>query len=279
MKDKVEIFVLSHNRFESVVVTIKSILAQNSNRYRLVVSENSDLDIYAENLKTLFPGVEIRRRPSLDSKEHFRKCISEVQEKYFCLFHDDDVMHPDFVSEVIDLHDKSNFMAVATNALVKNSLNNQVGVSFHSKKKVLKINSKNDLLKKYFSKNNRGIAPFPSYVYRKEYLAHISDQAGKYWDVLFCMQATAEGGVAWINKKLMTSIIHENNDGGIESLAQRLSLLAVIKHDCDLDKKIIRDYRLLVYRIYLNNNRLLYKHSAQVRNAVKKIRFLRRFGF
>jgi hypothetical protein len=163
-----EIFIICHNRPGQAKEAIQSVLNQNSSDYLLIVSDNSSDDTVEEMVRTHFPPVVYRRRSSaLPALAHFNACISEAAADYFCLFHDDDTMREDFVSNVVEaiaLHPTA--VAFGTNACVTNIPANTKGLSFLCLGRFEQISSPADLFRRYFGRYHTGIAPFPGYVYK-----------------------------------------------------------------------------------------------------------------
>jgi len=102
--DTLSIILLTHNRPYQAYEAIRSILAQSDHRFKLIVSDNSSSD----ELKNLL-GADLINLPPLKFKylkrdkvysvvDHGNLCLDEVDTSYFCLFHDDDLMLPNFVA-------------------------------------------------------------------------------------------------------------------------------------------------------------------------------------
>jgi glycosyltransferase involved in cell wall biosynthesis len=275
----IEIFLLCYNRI-AVIKAISSILAQNSSDFKLVVSNNSTDPAIHQKIKDFFPQVEVRNRGGIGAREHFQLCISEARFDYYCLFHDDDEMLPDFISEVHKaIRECPNAQAFGTNAKVCVTGSHKDALSFIFKGKYRIIKSKLDLVKQYFGRNNKGIAPFPSYVYKanpveSELMNQIrSNDFGKYSDVLMVMSQLDGGAIVWINQALMVYHLHENNDGQLESLRDRLRLLAVLKREFKDEQQIIDQYRLLMY------SNTAHSRGGKYATFEKKLRCKRRFYY
>jgi len=274
----IEIFVLCYNR-TSVIKTISSILNQSSPYYRLVVSNNSTNPVVYQKIKEFFPDVEVRNRGGLSARDHFLLCMNEARLDYFCLFHDDDEMAANFVEAVTDAIDENpGAQAFGTNAVV--SLDGvKLGESFRSSDHYKLIHDKYDLAAQYFGKRNEGIAPYPSYVYKTAGFEtsgikriRIKDY-GKYADFLIIMSQLESGPIFWINKPLMTYNLHDGNDGGVESLKDRLRLLSALKIEFKECERILNQYRLLMYTNAAKTKNGKYKKIE------KRLRLRRRFGF
>lgn len=253
-KSKLTIFVLCHNRVDYVKQTIYSIIGQTNQEFNWVVSDNSTIDEVSDMIKSEFPSLEIRRRvPSLPSIDHLNLCISEVDTEYLCLFHDDDLMAPDYVASMLEMIERYPLaVAYACNAEIVDQFNNYKHSSFESRSSYLPIRSPHDLAGRYFSRFPNGFAPFPSYIYRSTVAkGHPLDSrtGGKYSDFTWLVEIAKQGDIVWNCRNLIKYRLHASNDGGIESTGDRLRLLGYLKANIyPLGQDIVDDYRFFLYK-------------------------------
>jgi glycosyltransferase involved in cell wall biosynthesis len=253
------LFVLCHDRPDYARQTLKSILAQTDNDFDLIVSDNSSNDEVGQMVAAEFPQVNYRRRiPMLPALAHFNRCIDEVQTEYFCLFHDDDLMHPDFVQRMkplLESHPK--IIACGCNALIETYGKIEARTSFQALGAVERINSARNLARRYFSRAQNGIAPFPGYIYRRDMVGNVRllQEGGKYSDVTWLLELAKLAPMLWITAPLMTYRMHGGNDGGTESPCDRLRFLSYLKRNQNvLGKDLLADYRCsFIYKRMLNN--------------------------
>jgi hypothetical protein len=196
----------------------------------------------------LFPNVTYRRRSSESTVfEHINICLGEAVSSYVCLFHDDDLMHENFVNHVREAINQHKFaVCFGTNATLETHGVLESKNSFQTAGNYTIINSPQQLAIRYFSRFQSGIAPFPSYVYSSSIVKEINFPVnnGKYADVIWLLQILKRGSAVWINQPLMTYRIHSQNDGQLESSRDRLRLLRFLKSNTQLsNKQIIDDYR------------------------------------
>lgn len=269
------VFVFCHNRRDFARQTILSILAQTDKDFEFIVSDNSSNDEVEQMVVAEFPQVTFRRRkPMLKPLEHFNRCLEEVRTDYFCLFHDDDLMHPDFVQrmkQTLDTH--PDIAACGCNALIETFGKIESRTSFRALGKIERITSARDLARRYFSRAQNGIAPFPGYVYRRSFVSdsRIPLGAGKYSDVTWLLDLAKKAPMAWVAAPLMTYRMHGGNDGGVESLRDRLQLLSYIKRNEDvLGRDVLADFRcsFLYKRMAIKDTALL--NRKKLANAFLK---------
>ena len=274
------IFILCHNRPDYARQVIQSALDQIDRDFRLIISDNSTDDLVEALMHQEFPSLTyIRRRPALSALEHFNRCIEEATDSHVCLFHDDDLLAPDFVKQVkyaIDHYPDA--IAIGCNAQIEVLGKVQSQPSFLSLHHHEVITSPGDLSQRYFARYQSGIAPFPGYVYQRQRLGstRFVPSEGKYSDVTWLLRLAARGHIVWIRQPLMTYRIHGNNDGLQESRRDRLRFLAYLKrHQGSLGAGLLDDYRCsFIYKPIVQKQQI--EHSRKRHIA---IRFLRHYGW
>lgn len=273
------LFVLSHDRPDFLRQTLHSIMEQTDRDFELVVSDNSSNDEVEQMMRAEFPHVEYRRRtPMLFHIAHFNRCIEEAQGDYFCLFHDDDLMHPGFVGQMKAAMDADpRLVACGSNALIETMGKIEKRTSFRALGKLEHIGSARDLARRYFARAQSGIAPFPSYVYRRGAVGELrlDVDGGKYTDVAWLLRLAMKGPIAWLNEPLLTYRIHGGNDGKVESPRDRLRFMAFLKrYPEQFGKALLADYRhSFIYKPLRKN-----EAATPARRATAR-RFLSRHGW
>jgi glycosyltransferase involved in cell wall biosynthesis len=232
------IYILCHNRPDDAKRAIASALTQTDQNFLLIVSDNSSNDEVEVMVRAEYPQLDYRRRvPMLPPLAHFNCCISEVQADYFCLFHDDDLMYPTFVGKMRQvLDDHLEAVACGCNARIENMGKIGTRTSFRALGRLEWIPSARELGRRYFSRAQSGIAPFPGYVYRRSAVGDIrfDEEGGKYSDVAWLLLLAAAGRMVWLNDPLMTYRIHGGNDSNTHSMRDRLRFLRFIKRHLPL---------------------------------------------
>jgi glycosyltransferase involved in cell wall biosynthesis len=247
---KVQIFIMSRNRPSYLLEALESCLSQTYCDVQVIVSDNSDHDEVRLLLQDRYPSVLCRaRRPVLSAIDHFNQIISEVEAPFFVVFHDDDVLMPDYVSSVLNVfesHPEASAIACDAHILFgqEKTKKRMAGVM----DEMIRIKSPIDFLRYYFSFSRVRPAPFPSYMYRKAALAQVvlnRASGGKYSDVAWLLEVLHRGTVFWLPQPLLWYRIHGSNDSATESIGQRMSLLRFVfrrgfikRHD-----RLVTDYR------------------------------------
>lgn len=266
------IYLLTHNRPEQALEAIVSILAQSDRQFELVVSDNSDTDQLRHLLKDQKSLTYIKRPRVFSAIEHGNLVLSEIAVNnkfdYFTLFHDDDVMLSNYVAEFM----KAQTLFPQAIAFGANALIDRNGIeqdsSFQSATSYIGPISPNQLLRRYFSNHQLGIAPLPSYIYKHSSLEQLrfDPHGGKYGDVQWLTSWAAKGPMYWIGVPMMVYRFHDTNDGSIESRHDRLRFLAFLKASHKmLSPEILSDYRNFLYKKLLTSfktSRYFWRHKV-----------------
>jgi len=252
---------MCHNRPDMTRETVVSVLEQADQDFKFVISDNSSNDEVEQLVKSEFPFLNyVRHKPM--TLDHIGLCMRSAVTDYVCVFHDDDLLKNNFVTEVKKaIHESPEAVAIGCNAFIE-----EYGVlnkhpSFMALNKKVKITTPHQLASRYFSRHQLGIAPFPSYVYKRNsaLLSPLDTNSGKHADVAWLLSLLKLGPIIWINQKLMTYRIHGDNDGLLESRRDRLKLLQFIKRNLSwLGVDIIEDYRCsFVYKPLIRSTQIL----------------------
>ena len=250
---QIQIYILSRDRPNFIKEAIDSVLNQNDSlmKFEIIISDNSksdyvckmiDRDYTQKNLKY------IRRDSHLSFEHHCQLIASELSAKYAVLFHDDDILHPDYMEAMSSFLENNNIAAVGCNAIVfeNNILNAQI--KMHNFLSPKWFNDEKDFLEKYLP-GGGGIAPCPGYMYRTEYLKQVLLNIpikGKHADVAILSSMLNHGSIVWLEKTLMYYRVHNSNLSVLESIPNRLSLLNY------MNKKGMEECstKLLLFRIH-----------------------------
>jgi len=246
--ENLTIYILCYNRPDFARQAILSVLGQTCQEFKLIVSDQSRNDDVEHMVRGEFPEVAyIRRSSALKHLEHFNLCIEEAASNYYCLFHDDDIMSPDFV-EVMSkcILEFPTAAALGCNAIIERKGKPEPRTSFRSFRRYELIDTPRSIAERHFSRAQSGIAPFPSYIYNRRLVGDLRFlvEGGKYADVTLLLEIVQKGHIIWINQPLMTYRIHDNNVSNTESLRDRLRFLGYLKKFNSLfGEELIKDYR------------------------------------
>lgn len=254
MTPRVQIFILARDRMDFCRETVASAIAQQYENFEVIVSDNSVSEAVSQMLANEFPTVRvIRRMPNLPALQHFNTLIAEATEPLLVLFHDDDILEPDYLSQMVSQFVAyPDITAVGCNARIMRGtkLTRQPFMGSFSGRKLLHMPY--DLLEPYLSLSTISPAPFPGYMYRTAMIQGLTLDAakgGKHADVSFLSSVLARGPMLWIDACLMQYRFHGNNDSSQESIPNRLSWLRHIYATAGVHPKsqAVRDYKFLYW--------------------------------
>ncbi|MGZ3238117.1 MAG: glycosyltransferase family 2 protein [Burkholderiaceae bacterium] len=280
---KLTVTIHCHNRPAYAKRAIESALRQTNQDFRLVISDNSSNDELCDLVRAKFPGIDYRRRPStLPAIDHFNLNIAESETDFICLFHDDDLMMPDFVDMMLKTIERyPHGVAYSCNAEIIDEEDKTTGQCFECSDPYVIIKNPRALAGRYFSRHPNGFAPFPAYIYRCSVVKNLplnSQTAGKYSDFTWLIELSKIGTIVWNSQKLMQYRMHAANDGGIESSKGRFKLLGFLKKNKQVvGQAIINDYRFFLYKKFCKSGASDHQFSTRVITIFHRYLLMYRF--
>ena len=276
-----------HNRFELAKLALSSLLNQSYTDYEVYVSDNSD-DLLFSNYVNEFLNERINlkyifRNNKLNGIEHINSVIDEsMLFDFIMIFHDDDILHPDFLENIVKLNeiDDINLVAIAINSLViKNNFATNKRITCYKNNR--KVFSKKDLVDSYFCYDSKGVPPFPGYLYRTSMLKNTRlyiENGGKHSDLTFLIDILENGYFLWLEKPLMSYRIHENNDSKNYSEEDRKKLYTFLNINHLLTSKARTDFNLMILKEKFRNkliskNIYYYTLSKYLIKSIFEMRF------
>ena len=264
-KKNIQVYILSRNRPDYLREALDSLLKQNHSliKFEIIVSDNSDNEDVCKMIDGDYAQKNIKyiRRSGITSHMgHTQLVVSELNSEYSVIFHDDDILHPDYMSVMSSFLNKSDVVAVGCNCMnfkdnildPKNFLDSKLRLNNLSSS--IKFNNEKDFLERYLP-GNGGIAPLPSYMYRTKYLKEIMlkfpfrigrSEEPSNADTLMLSSLLKYGTIAWLEKSLMYYRVHASNLSVIESIPERLALLNYMKKK-GMEKN---STKFILYRVF-----------------------------
>ncbi len=263
----IQVFIATHNRPNLVLNSVNSVLSQTYSNFKLVVSDNSTNNetetILSKTNDSRFTYV--KRKNNFSGIDHLNLILSEINEDYFMIFHDDDLMLPEML-EV--LYKKINLtpdiVAVGSNAFLNKYGIEKSKLFFNTKNDIL-ISKPAELVEEYF--RYRTYAPFPSYLYKKT----VSDKyrlnpqnGGKYSDLSFLVDILNLGTILITSTPTMKYFIHSNQDTSSHIFIDKLKLIDYVTKKSELSRKDFLIKRSRVDNIYLELKNNLLKSDLKI---------------
>ena len=178
----IEVIILTRDRKEFLEELVEILIKLNDSRIKIIISDNSECE---HNYNFIGKNVEIRKRFNLDPDIHFNTVISEVNHEYFTLFHDDDLIMPNYFDYFFDFHSKDkSWDLLFNNAYIINNKKEKI-CKFNYSKNDFYTKGSYDFLAQFFCLNKSGSFPFPAIIYRSSnYIKFDSKICGKYMDIV-----------------------------------------------------------------------------------------------
>lgn len=217
-KPAIQIIILSRNRVRSLARAIDSALSQKrvNAEIQILVSDNSTNNEVQELVESKYPAVAYKRRsPPTHVWDHYRQAIRDAEGDFVVLFHDDDVLLPSYCEEIMSgFAQYKTAAAIGCNAIKVDNAGEKLGL-FHTHVANKLITDEAWFLSQYIPQKRpeQGVAPFPSYCYKKEALKadHINERNGPCGDVAFVAAKLHFGPLVWLSKPLMEYTVHRNS--------------------------------------------------------------------
>ena len=109
-KDSIEAFILTCNRKDVLKDSIISILNQSIGQVKITVLDNCSTDGTENTVREMmqeYPNLHYyRQNQQLSDLENFKTISNIAQKDFTILFHDDDIMHPDYFKYAIEAINK-----------------------------------------------------------------------------------------------------------------------------------------------------------------------------
>ena len=208
----IEIFVLTYNRADFLSETLESVLAQTEKGFRLVVLDNGSNDHTLEVMnKYKQCDVEYIKRESNEGVEaNFRTAKEMASRSWTIIFHDDDLLHPEYISDVLKaVNEDEDLVIVGSNMLCERHPKSNWKTL---KGGVRKFNKVSDFAAFLF--NGHGYH-FGSTVYRTDLFKKVPvrwDLYGKIADRPFLYDIAAYGSVKVFTEPYVKYRLHPGQD-------------------------------------------------------------------
>lgn len=109
MYDDLEIFITTYNRAQFLKETLKSICEQSAQGFDILVLDNASTDNTREifeEIKKQYPSrnmVFVGSEKNIGGVANINRAREMAKKQWAMLFHDDDLMHPEYVKNAMDL--------------------------------------------------------------------------------------------------------------------------------------------------------------------------------
>ena len=248
--EKIQVYIITHNRPALLLNSIESVLIQSYSNIELIISDNSSNNLTKEVLenKQYYPKLTyIKRKTLLGPIEHLNCVLKEITANYFMIFHDDDVMSTNMISELYTaIVQNIGTIAVGANAVINKNGKDTKKLFLNSDQKNVILNCRDDVVHGYLKAGN---VPFPAYLYKKKIATQLHfdiSHGGKYCDVAFIMDIAALGRIIFLANPLMTYFYHKGQGSAKNDFLDNIKLINYITKTTKYNRKdpIVINFRL-----------------------------------
>jgi len=250
---------------QSVLNSVESCL--HKSKITVCISDNSKTPGVSEILCRYFPTVQlIYRGGELRQFEHFKIVANQTTTSHVVIFHDDDIMLPNYFTLVFELLEKnSDSSAFATNSLFIDEYGEKISRNMsvfsanrNSLPDLITISSAKDLVKRYLNQDHGGFPAFSTYCYSTLAVRKaVPDErtAGLYSDTTFLCDLIKYGSLSWSPVAGAHIRMHQASESGVSSVRDYKLFLSWIRKNPKLDVSSIdyNIYRLLRLRYFLKS--------------------------
>lgn len=216
---RLDVFVLSCNRARFIGDTLRSLIAQTFQDFRLVVLDNASTDATCDVVDSLRSNREImfvRNASNLGVAENIKKAVGLTDAPWVMLFHDDDILHCRYLElafAVIDEHRTCNLVGAnfqdRKHAEI-DAFNREYSLTTQSDIRLFRDQA--HFASFCYTDNRIG---FASAIYRSDSLRSVTlrwERFGKLCDRPLMIEAVGSGSAAVFLDPLMIYRVHDKQD-------------------------------------------------------------------
>ena len=211
--EDIEIFIMTHSRAMFLSQTLRSIFAQTEKRFQTTVIDNGSTDNTLDVLRQFQSDYNLKVQVNgsyLAPGKSFKKAQELAQGKWTIVFHDDDLMHPEYIAHILESVNQRKNLALLVSGMM---------IESDPQARWVKLSKK----PRYFTNVADFAATlyggfwcnFASAVYKTEYFKDISlrlDIYGKICDRPFLFDITEKGEVALFTEPYVKYRVHKGQD-------------------------------------------------------------------
>ncbi len=229
------VYVLTYNRADLLPETIDSILKQTYPEFSLYILDNCSTDHTAEAVAAIRDERihYIRQEKNIGGVGNTNFAFDHCDADYFVLFHDDDLMLPDFLEKELSvLENEPQVTAVGANAEKFGAVS--VARVFDLNENEKEYYSGEAYIRRYLRTGNTLV--YPSVMYRASFIREHSIRArtepGPCGDIIVLADIERNGGtLCQLGEVLMEYRVHENQDSSRNYLMMHIQLYEYLSSD------------------------------------------------
>jgi len=144
LKINLTIFILTYNRKKFLIDCLNSIKNQTYKTFKVIILDNFSEEDYINELEDLFSNsldfIFIKHNKNIGAFNNFKFAWQfSIDTEYFMIFHDDDIMHPELISENMKKLEQDNSLIFSCSKML--SFKNELQIHEIKKSNFKKLNS------------------------------------------------------------------------------------------------------------------------------------------
>ena len=230
-KSILTVFVVTYNRADYLKLTLQSILEQTYKDFCLVVLDNASTDNTEELVNNIIDErlVYLRQDKNVGGPNNINTALKMAITPYFIIFHDDDLMLPDFIEKNLVIIQKYDFDILSSFA--KHIDENGKLLDYYRQTNEIPISfSGTGYFESFFTVSPNAIY-CPSVVYKNDFIKKNKlffdyDKAGPACDIYLYLEIERLGGkIGILPLELFLYRRHSNQDSSVNNSFIQIQLL------------------------------------------------------
>lgn len=227
----VSVFMLTYNREHYVQLAIQGVLEQTYENFQLIVLDNCSED----NTEQVITSIDDERityikRAHTPEMSNGLLALTECVTKYVIILHDDDVVNPTYLEEMLDLMEREELTAASAGATVIDGEGVPYAEYLLPYDSEVVIFQNKDYISHYLQMKYVGMT-YPSAVYRSDFYKDFENPAGNpkvgpAGDQWIWFETERLGGkLAFVNKPLFQYRVHRTQESNRHAGEMELMLM------------------------------------------------------
>lgn len=247
MTEVINVFVVTFNRVEYLKQSLNSIINQSYKNIKITVLDNCSTDgteLYVKSIDDKRIHY-IKHDHNIGGRDNIEFAFSHCcNSKYFAIFHDDDVLHPNLIEEelkYLEMHDDCVAVSCLRNIIDENG---QIVKTAKVRNGIERSYSKCVFFYEYL--NHQTSFTFPATLYRTDFILdnaiNVRNEPGPCADVVVYMDIEKAGGtVAEIPKPLIDYRVYKQQDSSSHLEEMLIQLIDFLSQDDYYSKLLSED--------------------------------------
>lgn len=276
---KLTVFITTYNRANYLKLVIDSVLNQTYQNFKIIVLDNCSTDSTSDIVKEyVYTGKVIyhKHEENIGGPANINYAFINCKTEYFCVFHDDDILHSNLLEKEIaymDMNPKCCAVSCLANIIDENGkITTKTGINENNRSF-----KEQEFFKEYLF-NQRNLV-FPSTMYRNSIIQEkkisINYAAGPCCDIVLYMDIERCGGViVEINEVLFDYRVYSSQDSSSNFETMLLNLIKYLKTNSYYSKLMIDNLqgRKKYFRWY--GKKLLIRCASMAKTADEELEYL-----